>query len=108
MYELLVNVSHSEDESKHYLSVRLGHPAQCLGEVLLHLLARNDCVKEAVFEQKLRPLKALGELLADGLLDDARTSEADQGFGFCDVEIAQHGEARGNAAGGGVGHHGDV
>jgi len=34
--------------------------------------------------------------------------EADQSSGLCDVEVAEHGEAGGDASGGGVGHHGDV
>ena len=43
-----------------------------------------------------------------GLLDDAGAGEADEGAGLCDVEIAEHGEAGGDAACGGVGHDGDV
>ncbi len=47
-------------------------------------------------------------ILADGLLDDARAGETDERAGFTDVEVAEHGEAGGDAAGGGVGEHGDV
>ena len=47
-----------------------------------------------MLQQKFRTLKAFRQLLADGLLDDARSGKADQRAGFGDVEIAQHGEAR--------------
>src|SRR4051794_32651451 len=77
-------------------------------EVLLHLLASYDGVEEAVFEEELGALEAFGELLADGLLDDAGTGEADEGSGFGDVEVAEHGKAGGDSSGGGVGHDGDV
>ena len=61
-----------------------------------------------MLEQKLAALKPFGQLLANGLLDDARTGEADQRAGFGNIQIAQHGEAGGNAAGGGIGEHADV
>jgi len=49
-----------------------GHPGQRLDEVLLHLFTSYDGVEEAMLEQELGALEALGKLLADGLLDDAR------------------------------------
>ncbi len=89
--------------------LRLGfHPGESRGEVELHLFAGDDGVEEAVFEEEFAALEAFGELLADGLLDDARASEADECSGFGDVEVAEHGEAGGDAAGGGVGHDGDI
>ena len=45
--------------------------------------------------------------MADGLFDDARAGETDQRAGLGDVQVAQHGEAGGDAAGGGIGEHGD-
>src|ERR1700722_3995748 len=93
---------------KQQLRLALGHPGEGLGEVGLHLLAGDDGVEEAVLEEELGALEALGELLADGLLDDAGASEDDQGAGFGDVEVAEHGEAGGDAAGGGMGHDGDI
>ena len=60
-----------------------------------------------MLQQELRPLEALGQLLADGLLDDAGAGESDQRPGLADVEVAQHGEAGGDASGGGVGEDGD-
>ena len=50
---------------------------QQLGQDGAHLLAGHDLVHKAVFLQIFRPLEALGELLADGLFDDAGTGKAD-------------------------------
>src|SRR5712664_394796 len=72
------------------------------------LLAVNDGVEKTVFEQEFGALKAFGEFLADGLLDDARAGETDERAGFADVEVAEHGEAGGDDDGGGIGEHRDV
>ncbi len=61
-----------------------------------------------MFEQEFAALEAFGEFLADGLLDDSWACEADQSAGLCDVQIAEHGEACRDAAGGGVGQEADV
>ena len=58
-------------------------------------------------QQVFGALEALGQLLAHGLLDHARAGEADQRAGLGDLDVAQHGEAGGDAAGGGVGQHDD-
>ena len=50
-------------------------------------------------------LEAFRQLLADGLLDDARAGEADQRAGLGDLDVAQHGVGRGDAAGGRIGEH---
>src|ERR1019366_6203459 len=60
---------------------------------------------KAPASQEFGALKTFGQLLANGLLDDARAGKADEGAGFGDVQIAQHGETGGDAAGGGVGEH---
>src|SRR5216683_2209079 len=78
------------------------------GDEGLEVLARDNGVEETVFEEEFGALKSFGEFLADGLLDDARAGETDERAGFGDVEVAEHGEAGGDASGGGVGHHGDV
>src|SRR5713226_9482971 len=44
----------------------------------------------------------------DGLLDNARAGETYERAGFADIEIAEHGKAGGDAAGGGIGEDGDV
>jgi hypothetical protein len=53
-------------------------------------------------------LEALGQLLTDGLLDDAWTGKPDERMWLGDVEVAEHREAGGDAARGRVGEHGDV
>ena len=58
--------------------------------------------------RRLRPLKALGQPLADGLLDDAGPGEADQRLRLRDDHVAEHGEAGRHAAGGRVQQHRDV
>jgi hypothetical protein len=60
-----------------------------------------------VLQQELGALESFRQLLADGLLDDAGAGESDESAGFGDVEVAQHGEAGGDASGGGVGEDGD-
>ena len=52
--------------------------------------------------------KPFGQLLADGLLDDARAGEADQRARLGDVDVAEHGVGGGDAAGGRVGEDDDV
>ena len=61
-----------------------------------------------MLEQELAALEALGQALADGLLDDPRAGEADQRLGLGDVEVAEHGEAGRDPARGRVGEDGDV
>ena len=53
----------------------------------------DDGVHHAVLEQELRALEALGQLLADGLLDDPRPGEADQRLRLGEDDVAQPGEA---------------
>src|SRR5258708_4435551 len=72
------------------------------------ILAVDDGVEEAVLKQEFGALKAFGEFLANGLLDDARTGESNERAGLANVEVAEHGEAGGNATSGGIGEHGNV
>src|SRR5690606_21165675 len=81
--------------------------AQDERELLLHLAAGDDVVEHAVLEQELRALEPLGELLADGLLDDARPGEADERARLGEVHVAEESEARRHAAGGRVPEHRD-
>ena len=53
---------------------------------VLQLAAIDDHVEHAVLEQELAALEALGQLLADRLLDDARAGEADQRLRLGDVQ----------------------
>src|SRR6476620_12773445 len=54
------------------------------GQIFLHLCSLHDRVKEAVLQQELACLEALGELLANGLFNDARSREPDLCARLCD------------------------
>ena len=62
-------------------SILGGSPVRQQGQQAMNLLAQlpavHDHVDGAVLEQELRALKAFRQLLAHGLLDHARTREAD-------------------------------
>ena len=55
------------------------------GEGLPHLAPGDDPVHKAVLLQVFRALEALGQGLADGLLDDPGPREADEGPGSARV-----------------------
>src|SRR5437879_10357151 len=78
------------------------------GDKRLELLAVDHGVEEAVFEQEFGTLKAFGEFLADGLLNDARAGKTNERARFADVEVAEHGKAGGDAARGGISEDGDI
>ncbi len=65
-------------------------------------LAVDDDVYHAVGEEELRPLEALGQLLPDGLLDDSRSREADEGARLGDDDVPAKGKARQNTLAGGT------
>ena len=54
----------------------------------------------AVVEQELGGLEALGQVLADGLLDHPRAREPDHRARLGQDHVAEHREARAHAAGG--------
>ena len=56
-------------------------PKQDAGDHVLELAAVDDHVEHAVLEQEFAALEAFGQLLTDGLFDDAGAGEADQGPG---------------------------
>ena len=87
---------------------RLGQEPAQPREVGAQLVAVDHHVDHAVVPEIFGALKAFRQLLADGLLDDARPGEADQRAGFGDLDIAEHGVGRGDAAGGRIGEHHDV
>ena len=76
-------------------------------DALAHVAPIDDHVQRAVLEQELAALEALGQRLAHGLLDDARTGEADERARLGQVEVAEHREARRHAARGRIGHDRD-
>ena len=90
------------------LDRRRGAEAEDAGDEVLHLASIDDDVEHAVLEQKLAALESFGQRLADGLLDDARAGESDEGFRLGDVDVAEHREARRDAAGRRIGQDRDV
>src|SRR5258708_37023281 len=78
------------------------------GDEGFEVLAVDDGVEEAVFEQEFGALKSFGEFLANGLLDDARAGESNERAGLTNVEVPEHCEAGRDTAGGGIGEHGNV
>src|SRR6266571_1580223 len=76
-------------------------------ELVAHLAPVDDHIDCALLEQELRTLKALGELLAHGLLDDARPGETDERTRFGNHDITDHGEACRHPAHGRVGENRD-
>src|SRR2546429_9589987 len=76
------------------------------GDKRLELLAVDHGVEEAVFEQEFGTLKAFGEFLADGLLNEARAGKTNERARFADVEVAENGKAGVDAARGGLSEDG--
>ena len=58
--------------------------------------------------RELAALKSLWQLLPDGLFNNSRPGESNQGSGFGKVQVSQHGEAGGNATGGRIGQNRNV
>src|SRR4051794_16314221 len=69
------------------------------GDLAAEVFAVHDEIDEAVFLEELAALEAFGQLDLDRVPDGPRAGEADQGLGLGDDEIAEHREARGDAAG---------
>lgn len=81
--------------------------SQYLGEPPAQLSTIAHHVDEALLQQKLGTLEAGGQLLAYGLLNDPGSGKATQRIGLSDNDVAFHGEARHNAACGGITEHRD-
>ena len=73
------------------------HEAERICKRGLHFTPIDDEVEHPFFQEELTSLKALGQFLADRLLDHARPRETDERFGLGDVQVAEHREARGRA-----------
>src|SRR5579862_8223741 len=76
-------------------------------QIRFEVLAVDDGVEKSVLQQKLRALEARGQALPHGLFDDARPGKSNQRAGLGNVQVPEHGIACGNAAGGGIGEHGE-
>ena len=81
---------------------------QSSASVGAQLVAMHHHVDHAVLLEIFGALEALGQLLADGLLDHARARKADQRARLGDMHVAEHRVGRGDAAGGRIGQHHDV
>src|SRR5580704_6784882 len=90
-----------------YVMTLTDEEVESLRDIRLHFLARDDGVEETVLEEKFCGLKAFGQFLTDGLLDDARAGETDQRAGLGDIQVTEHRVAGGDAAGGGIGQYGN-
>src|SRR6266581_220917 len=76
------------------------------GQPVAHLAPIDDHVDGALVEQEFGPLESLGQRLAHRLLDDTGTGKADQRTGLGNDDVADKGEAGGNAAHGRIGQEG--
>ncbi len=74
------------------------HEIERPAQVVLQLAPIDDRIEHAMFEQKLRPLKTLRQLLPDRLLNDAGPGEGDERPRLGNIQITQHAKARGHAA----------
>src|SRR5262245_4592254 len=86
----------------------VGEERENTAERVFEVAPLDDQVELAVREQEFRPLKALGKRLANRLGDDPRAGESDQRARLGENNVAEHREARGDAAGGGIGEDRDV
>src|SRR5258705_243021 len=86
----------------------IGEERENAAERVLEVAPLDDQVELAVREQEFRPLEALGKRLANRLGDDPRSGEPDQRARLGKNDVAEHREARRDAAGGGIGKDGDV
>src|SRR5262245_64366175 len=86
----------------------VGEERENAAERVLEVAPLDDQVELAVREQEFRPLEALGKRLANRLGDDTRAGEPDQRARLGENNVAEHREARGDAAGGGIGEDRDV
>ena len=84
-----------------------GEHAQQRNQSVAQLRPLDDLIDCAVREQVLGCVAVDHRLLVHGLLDHARTGEADQRFGLGDDHVPQAGEAGVDAAGGGIGQDRD-
>ena len=81
---------------------------QDLDQRIPQLAAGHDLIHEAVLHLELAALEPGGQLFADGLFNDTGPGKADEGSRLGQHDVAEAGEAGGDAASGGVGEHADV
>src|SRR5439155_16043979 len=76
------------------------------GEERSQLATWHDRVEVAVAEVRFRAAEVVGQLLAGRLLDDSRAREGEQRTRLRDEHVAEAREAREDAGGRRMGHHG--
>src|SRR2546423_7277348 len=72
------------------------------------MMSMHDHVDHPMVLEILGPLKAVGQLLADGLLDHPRSGKTYERARFRNMDVAEHGVGRSDATGGRVGEHDHV
>ena len=82
--------------------------AHDIREDVANLVAMDDHVDHAMRKEIFGALEALGQLFANGLLDDARPGETDEGVGLGDMDVTEHGVGCSHAAGRRVRQNHDV
>src|SRR2546425_1152484 len=86
----------------------VGEEGENAAEHLLEVAPLDDHVELSVRQQELRALESLGKRLTDRLGDDRRPGKADQRARLGEDDVAEHREARRDAAGGGIGEDRNV
>src|SRR5436309_7300410 len=76
---------------------RLGQQPAQIRDGRPQMMAMDDHIDHAVLLEIFGALEAVGEFLADGLLDDARPGKADERTRFGNVDVAEHGIGCGDA-----------
>ena len=77
-------------------------------QYLFLFAAGDNCVYKTMFQHEFGLLEALWQGAAGGLLDNAGAGKANGRAGLGENYVTLHGEAGGDAAGGGVCEHGDI
>src|SRR5262249_50660918 len=71
-----------------WLRLRLGQEPAQICQRRPQMMAMNDHVDHAMVLEIFRPLKAVGQFLANGLLDDPRPGKTYERARFRDVDVA--------------------
>ena len=84
------------------------HEVERANQKCLQLATVYHGIQHSMLKQKFAALEALRQLLSDGLLNHARAGKSDERARLGNVQIAKHGEAGRDAAGGRVGEDAEI